>query len=93
MNFIPGPWEVVNLTDVFVAEESGVQIADCAVALGDLDFEQCRANAHLVAAAPRLLVALIKARHFINTQMQALGILADPRLLGELNSAIAKIQM
>lgn len=54
----PGPWKVFNGTDVYPDDDDteGMRyIADCAPVYDDLSFEQRRANARLIAAAPDLL--------------------------------------
>lgn len=65
----PGPWIALNTHDIFTAlgaknaegtecfADDGWHIAD--VDQGDLNLDEMRANARLIAAAPELLEALV----------------------------------
>ncbi|WP_138438541.1 hypothetical protein [Marinobacter alexandrii] len=74
--FTPGPWSVHNTGDVFTPlgavnasgldapSDDGWHIADCD--MGGLFLEEVRANAHLIAAAPRLYKALENAARVLS---------------------------
>jgi uncharacterized protein (DUF924 family) len=55
----PAPWNVKNGQFHFVVEsETGVNLAEIEKIFDDDYFENCKANAHLISAAPELLSAL-----------------------------------
>lgn len=61
----PGPWGVYPdcpNTMVYCDDKAGSRVADCSSETTDLSKEEKEANAKLIAAAPELLEACIKAR-------------------------------
>ena len=91
MKFTPGPWSVHNTGDIFTdlgarnaegidaPSNDGWHIADCD--MGGLGLEELQANAHLIAAAPEIYLALRKAMDFIESHV------ADPDITEEMSKA------
>lgn len=67
----PGPWVVDNPNDNLVARvEDGIYhyIADTAAPMVRRSYEECAANARLIAQSPRLLAACKKALAFVTDE-------------------------
>jgi hypothetical protein len=55
----PGPWHLgVKQAEAIVYDSTGWAVANATVYHGESDREECRTNAHLIAAAPELRDAL-----------------------------------
>lgn len=84
MTHTPGPWFVKGqFIGPRLSEDSGIQLKVARVA-GDETDAEADANAHLIAAAPDLLEALVEAAEFIQPFNRA------EDLLDRIDAAIAK---
>ena len=92
--FTPGPWKVCvgnagsifgdlnndehNGDNPYIGEVAGIGV--------DKDIPECTANAHLIAAAPDMLQALIEAKDFIQNHNHYVA----EGIIGKLKEVIAK---
>lgn len=72
--YTPGPWEVVGDYDTLI-RGPGLRNVGQADVVGRIQLPEAQANAQLIAAAPDMAKALIKAREYIRREC------ADPKCL------------
>ena len=85
MNYTKGDWTINTVKGVRIESEDAVK---CICLLGDIEDEDY-ANAHLMAAAPKMYEAI---KHFIASTKRAKGIAFTPGMHGAwiaLNEALA----
>ena len=65
----PGPWAVSDQNSLDI-EADGEKIATTAITQDLNAYQQCQADAHLIAAAPELLAALETVTDWLETELE-----------------------